>query len=75
VAGTLQQEKQVQNLLGVRIDGMYLHFSYLNKQGQLKSVIAQVEGNKMSGENVGPYGMHDIQLLPVKIEGQRLTNN
>ena len=75
VAGTLQQEKQVQNLLGVRIDGMYLHFSYLNKEGQLKSVIAQVEGNKMSGENVGPYGMHDIQLLPVKIEGYRLTNN
>jgi hypothetical protein len=27
----------------------------------------------LSGEVVGLYGMHDIQPLPVKIEGRRLN--
>ena len=71
VAGTLQHQGRQQNLLGVRIDGTNLHFSYLSNDGQLKSVKAQIEGQKLLGEIVGPYGMHELQLLPVKVEGRR----
>jgi hypothetical protein len=71
VAGTLQHQGRKQNLLGVRLDGANLHFSYLNNDGQLKSVKAQIEGQKLLGEIVGPYGMHELQLMPVKIEGRR----
>ena len=71
VAGTFQHQGRQQNLLGVRLDGAHLHCSYLNNDGQLKSVKAQVEGQRLLGEVVGPYGMHELQLLPVKIEGRR----
>ena len=71
VGGTLTQQGQQQLLLGARVEGANLHFSYLNSEGQLKFVQAQVEGNRLRGELVGPYGMHDIQPIPVKVEGQR----
>lgn len=70
-AGTLHHQGQKQNLVGVRIEGSHLHFSYLNQDKQLKSVKALIDGERMTGEVVGPYGMHDIQPLPVKIEGQK----
>ena len=71
VSGTLQHQGRLQNLLGVRLEGAHLHFSYLNNDGQLKSVKVQIEGERMLGEVVGPYGMHDIQALPVKLAGRR----
>jgi hypothetical protein len=71
VGGTLTQQGQQQLLLGARVEGANLHFSYLNSEGQLKFVQVQVEGNRLRGELVGPYGMHDIQPIPVKVEGQR----
>lgn len=71
VGGTLTQQGQQQFLLGARVEGANLHFSYINSEGQLKFVQAQVEGNRLRGEHVGPYGMHDIQPIPVKVEGQR----
>ena len=70
-AGTLVFQGQQQNLVGVRIDGANLHFSYLNQDKLLKSVKVQIDGDRLSGEIVGLYGMHDIQPLPVKIEGLR----
>ena len=72
-AGTLAFQGQPQNLVGVRIEGAQLHFSYLNQDKLLKSVKAQIDGDRLSGEVVGLYGMHDIQQLPVKIEGRRLN--
>jgi hypothetical protein len=72
-AGTLAFQSQQQNLVGVRVDGAQLHFSYLNQDKLLKSVKAQIDGDRLSGEVVGLYGMHDIQQLPVKIEGRRLN--
>lgn len=71
VGGTLNIQGQQQNLLGLRLDGADLHFSFLNTEGQLKSVKVNVDGNKMSGEVVPPYGMLEIQPAPVKIEGRR----
>lgn len=71
VGGTLQQNSKQQNLLGARMDGHDLHFSFVNSEGQLRSVIARVEGNFLRGEVVGPYGMHDFQVPPLRIEGRR----
>jgi hypothetical protein len=70
-AGTLVFQGQQQNLVGVRIEGAQLHFSYLNQDKLLKSVKAQIDGDRLSGEIVGLYGMHDIQPMIVRIEGQR----
>jgi len=72
-AGTLAFQGEPQNLVGVRIEGAQLHFSYLNQDKLLKSVKVQIDGDRLSGEVVGLYGMHDIQQLPVKIEGRRLN--
>jgi Histone methylation protein DOT1 len=71
VGGTLNLQGRQQYVLGARVEGAHLHFSYLNADGQLKSVRAQVEGNRLTGELVAPYGMLDIQPVPIKIEGQR----
>ena len=71
VGGTIQQNGKQQNLLGARMDGSDLHFSFVNSEGQLKSVIARVEGNSIKGEVIGPYGMHDFQVPPLQIEGRR----
>jgi len=71
VGGTIQQNGKQQNLLGARMDGFDLHFSFVNSEGQLRSVIARVEGNFLRGEVVGPYGMHDFQVPPLRIEGRR----
>jgi hypothetical protein len=71
VGGTIQQNGKQQNLLGARMDGSDLHFSFVNSEGQLKSVIARVEGNSLKGEVIGPYGMHDFQVPPLQIEGSR----
>ena len=71
VGGTLQLKSQQQNLLGARMDGPDLHFSFVNSEGQLKSVIARVQGNILTGEVIGPYGMHDFQVPPLRIEGRR----
>lgn len=71
VGGTIQQNGKQQNLLGARMDGFDLHFSFVSSDGQLKSVIARVEGNSIKGEVIGPYGMHDFQVPPLQIEGRR----
>lgn len=71
VGGTIQQNGKPQNLLGARMDGSDLHFSFVNSEGQLKSVIARIEGNSLKGEVIGPYGMHDFQVPPLQIEGHR----
>ena len=71
VGGTIQQNGKQQNLLGARMDGFDSHFSFVSSEGQLKSVIARVEGNSIKGEVIGPYGMHDFQLPPLQIEGRR----
>ena len=71
VGGTIQQNGKQQNLLGARMDGFDLHFSFVSSEGQLKSVIARVEGNSLKGEVIGPYGMHDFQVPPLQIEGRR----
>ena len=71
VGGTIQQNGKQQNLLGARMDGFDLHFSFVSSEGQLKSVIARVEGNSIKGEVIGPYGMHDFQVPPLQIEGRR----
>ena len=71
IGGTLGQQGIQQTLLGARVQGNELHFSFVNSDGQLKSVKAQINGDAMTGEVVGPYGMLDIQPLPVNIEGRR----
>jgi len=71
VGGTINLQGRQQYVLGARVEGAHLHFSYLNADGQLKSVKVQVEGSRLTGEIVAPYGMLDIQPVPIKIEGQR----
>ena len=71
VAGALILQGKTQNILGARVEGDYLHFSFVNSEGQLKSVKALVAGNSLSGEVVPPYGMLEMQPVPMKIEGKR----
>ena len=71
IGGTMDHQGKQQTLMGSRVHGNELHFSFVNAEGQLKSVKAYVHGDAMTGEVVGPYGMLDIQPLPVNIEGRR----
>ncbi len=70
VGGTLSWGSQTQQVLGARLDGAHLHFSFTNADGQLKAVQAQLQGAFFAGEVVGPYGMVDMQPEIVKISGQ-----
>jgi hypothetical protein len=72
VGGTLSWGGQTQTLLGVRLHGAELHFSFVQADGQLKAVQARVQGASLQGEVVGPYGMVDVQPDVVNVTGQRL---
>ena len=71
VGGTLTLQGKTQNLLGARMHGAELHFSFINADGQLKAVKVLVNGQVLSGEVTGPYGMVEMQPAPVKLEGRR----
>ena len=72
VGGTLTLQGKTQNLLGARMQGTELYFSFINADGQLKAVKVFVNGQVLSGEVTGPYGMVEIQPATVKVEGRRL---
>ena len=72
VGGTLSWGGQTQPLLGARLHGADLYFSFVQADGQLKAVQARVQGASLQGEVVGPYGMVDIQPEVVKVTGQRV---
>jgi hypothetical protein len=63
-----------QPLLGARIDGADLHFSFVKEDGQLQAVQVRVQGGTMTGEWVGPYGMLEGPPEVVKVSAQRLGN-
>ncbi len=71
VGGSLTLQGKTQNVMGARIEGAMLHFSFVNADGLLKAVKVLVNGNALSGQVTGPYGMVDIQPQPVKVEGRR----
>jgi hypothetical protein len=66
-------KKQV--LLGARIEGNVLHFSFLNAQDELKHVKAFIDNNQWTGEVVAPYGMVELKLPAQKITAVRSVNN
>jgi len=74
IGGTLSWGSQTQQVLGARLDGAHLHFSFINADGHLKAVQAQVQGALLTGEVVGPYGMVDMQPEIVKITGKLQSN-
>jgi hypothetical protein len=65
-------------LLGARIEGIDLHFSFMNAEGQLQAAKlqvqgqGQVQGQTLAGELIGPYGMVEVQPEVVKVLGQRI---
>jgi hypothetical protein len=71
VGGTLTLQGKTQNLLGARMEGPALHFSFINADGLLKAVKVIVNGQVLSGEVTGPYGMVEMQPATVKVEGRR----
>jgi hypothetical protein len=71
LGGTLTLQGKTQNLLGARMHGAELHFSFINADGLLKAVKVLVNGQVLSGEVTGPYGMVEMQPAPVKLEGRR----
>ena len=71
IAGTLTLQGKTQNLLGARMEGAVVHFSFVNADGLLKAVKVLVNGQVLSGEVTGPYGMVEMQPAPVKLEGRR----
>jgi hypothetical protein len=71
LGGSLTLQGKTQNLLGARIEGSALHFSFINADGLLKAVKVLVNGQVLSGEVTGPYGMVEMQPAPVKLEGRR----
>lgn len=72
VGGTLAWGGHTQTLLGTRLEGPDLHFSFVQADGLLKSVKARVQGTTLQGEVIGPYGMVDIPPDVVKVAAQRL---
>lgn len=73
VGGTLTWGGKVQPLLGARIDGADLHFSFVTADGQLQAVQVRVQADTMAGQWVTPYGMLDMQPEVVKVSAQRLA--
>ena len=71
LGGSLTLQGKTQNLLGARIEGSALHFSFINADGLLKAVKVFVNGQVLSGEVTGPYGMVEMQPATVKVEGRR----
>ena len=71
IGGTLTLQGKTQNLLGARMEGSALHFSFINADGLLKAVKVLVSDQVFSGEVTGPYGMVEIQAAPVRVEGRR----
>ncbi len=71
LGGTLTLLGKTQNLLGARMEGSALHFSFINADGLLKAVKVLVNGQVLSGEVTGPYGMVEMQPAPIKLEGRR----
>ncbi|WP_291914820.1 class I SAM-dependent methyltransferase [Limnohabitans sp.] len=74
LGGTLAWGAQVQPVLGARIDGADLHFSFVNAEGQLQAAKLQVQGQTLAGALIGPYGMVEVQPEMVKVLGQRIDN-
>jgi hypothetical protein len=72
LGGSLTLQGKTQNLLGARIEGSVLHFSFINADGRLKAVKVFVNGQVLSGELTGPYGMVELQPATVRVEGRRL---
>jgi hypothetical protein len=72
LGGSLSLDGQVQSLLGARVDGAALHFSFVNAEGLLKSVKARVNGAALQGEVTGPYGMVELPPEAQSISGRRL---
>jgi SAM-dependent methyltransferase len=50
VAGTLTLQGKTQNVMGARMDGGTLHFSFINADGLVKAVKVLVNGNVLTGE-------------------------
>lgn len=80
VGGTLtwghawgQPVQPVQPVLGARLDGADLHFSFINEAGQLQPVQLRVQADAMAGQWVGPYGMLELPPEVVKVSAQRLA--
>ena len=71
LGGSLTLQGKTQNLLGARIEGSVLHFSFINADGLLKAVKVLVNGQVLSGELTGPYGMVEMQPATSKVEGRR----
>ena len=71
IGGTLTLQGKTQNLLGARMEGAALHFSFINADGLLKAVKVIVNGQILTGEVTGPYGMVEMQPATVKVEGRR----
>ena len=75
VSGTMAVDGKKQVLLGARIEGNVLHFSFLNAQDELKHVQASIDNNQWMGEVVAPYGMVELKLPAQKVTAVRSVNN
>ena len=75
LSGTMTADGKKQVLLGARIEGNVLHFSFLNAQDELKHVKASIDNNQWMGEVVAPYGMVELKLPAQKVTAVRSVNN
>ena len=71
LSGTMTSSGKKQALLGTRIEGNVLYFSFLNAQDELKHVRATVDDKHWTGEIVAPYGMVELILPTQKITATR----
>lgn len=72
LAGTLNLGGVLQPLLGARIDGDQLMFSFVDREGRLQPVRARIEAHRLHGELLAPYGSHDVPMAPTPFEGARI---
>jgi len=74
VGGQLEVDGRIQTLLGAELQGAQLSFRYVDAEGFLKVVRLQVDGERMSGEILGPYGMVEVPVPNATVLGQRLKH-
>lgn len=72
LSGTLSLAGVQQPLLGVRLEGAQLMFSFVDRDGRLQPARALVEGSRLQGEVLAPYGSHDVPTAAVPFAGVRV---
>ncbi len=75
LAGTLTRAGGSQPLLGPELDGPWLTFRFIEESGLMQAVRVRVDGERLEGRIVPPYGMVDGVPAVYSVTGRRLARD